>query len=184
MLSLMMLWLEKILISSDLTLIQLLQMRETTTVSFHDGHSWAEYPHKIAKLCVLLLWWRPSHPQKSRITGSHDSSMFFFFFFFFFGGGGGSWRSQMKRIKPISYGIRSYQETKTPPMPMTPVGWFNINITSYQYEKSHCGDKTILRSSYLHNWISYTSKTTSLYWIGVLEVSPHSSESCFSLLTN
>ena len=38
-------------------------------------------------------------------------------------------------------------------------------MTSYQYRKSHCGDKTILRPSYLHNEISYTDKTTSLYWI-------------------
>ena len=38
-------------------------------------------------------------------------------------------------------------------------------MTSYQYRKSHCGDKTILRPSYLHNGIFYTGKTTSLYWI-------------------
>ena len=42
---------------------------------------------------------------------------------------------------------------------------FNIKMTSYQYRKSHCGDKTILRQSYLHNGISYTGKMTSLYWI-------------------
>ena len=47
-------------------------------------------------------------------------------------------------------------------------GWFNIKMSSYQYRKSHCGDKTILRPSYLHNGISYTGKMTSLYWIGVL----------------
>ena len=34
----------------------------------------------------------------------------------------------------------------------------------YQYRKSHCGDKTILRPSYLHNGISYTSKTKSGPW--------------------
>ena len=44
--------------------------------------------------------------------------------------------------------------------------WFNIKMSSYQYRKSHCGDKTILRPSYLHNGISYTGKMTSLYWIG------------------
>ena len=43
--------------------------------------------------------------------------------------------------------------------------WFNIKMSSYQYGKSHCGDKTILRPSYLHNGISYTGKMTSLYWI-------------------
>ena len=32
----------------------------------------------------------------------------------------------------------------------------------------HCGDKTVVRSSYLQNWISYTGKTTSLFWINPL----------------
>ena len=41
-------------------------------------------------------------------------------------------------------------------------------MPSYQYRQSHRGDKTILRPSYLHNGISYTGKTTSLYWIGAL----------------
>ena len=31
-----------------------------------------------------------------------------------------------------------------------------IKMSSYQYRKSHCGDKTVVRSSYLHNGISYT----------------------------
>ena len=48
--------------------------------------------------------------------------------------------------------------------------WFNIKMSPYQYRKSHCGDKTILRPSYLHNGISYTGKTTSLYWIRAQEV--------------
>ena len=39
--------------------------------------------------------------------------------------------------------------------------WCNIKMSSYQYRKSHYGDKTILRPSYLHNGISYTGKTTS-----------------------
>ena len=38
-------------------------------------------------------------------------------------------------------------------------------MLSYQDRKSHCGDKTILRPSYLHNGITITGKTTSLYWI-------------------
>ena len=45
--------------------------------------------------------------------------------------------------------------------------WFNIKMTLYQYRKSHCGDKTILQPSYLHNGFSHTGKT-SLYWIGAL----------------
>ena len=38
-------------------------------------------------------------------------------------------------------------------------------MPSYQYRKSHCGDKTVVRSSHLHNGISCTGKMTSLYWI-------------------
>ena len=46
---------------------------------------------------------------------------------------------------------------------IAPGCWFNIKMSSYQYRKSHCGDKTVVRSSYLHNGISYTGKMTSLY---------------------
>ena len=49
---------------------------------------------------------------------------------------------------------------------MVPGPWFNIKMTSYQYRKSHCGDKTVLRWSYLHKGISYTGKMSSLYWTG------------------
>ena len=45
--------------------------------------------------------------------------------------------------------------------------WFNQKMSTYQYRKSHCGDKTILRPSYLHNGVSYTGKMT-LYWITAL----------------
>ena len=47
---------------------------------------------------------------------------------------------------------------------------FNIKMTSYQSRKSHCGDETILRPSYLYNGISYTCKMTSLNWIRALNV--------------
>ena len=39
-------------------------------------------------------------------------------------------------------------------------------MLSYQYRKSHCGDKTILRPSFLHNGTSFTGKMSLLYWIG------------------
>ena len=52
---------------------------------------------------------------------------------------------------------------------LTPGAWFSIKMSSYQHRKSHCGDKTILRPSYLHNGISYTGKTASLYWIRALD---------------
>ena len=38
----------------------------------------------------------------------------------------------------------------------TPGPQFIIKMPSYQYRKSHFGDQTILRPSYLHNGISYT----------------------------
>ena len=53
---------------------------------------------------------------------------------------------------------------------MRPGPLFNIKTSSYQYRKSHCGDKTVVRSSYLHNGISYTGKMSSLYWIRALTV--------------
>ena len=40
---------------------------------------------------------------------------------------------------------------------------FNIKMPSYQYRKYHYGDKTVVRLSDLHNGISFTGKTTSLY---------------------
>ena len=46
-----------------------------------------------------------------------------------------------------------------------PGGQFKIKMPSYQYRKSHYGDKAILRLSYLHNGISYTGKMTPSYWI-------------------
>ena len=51
-----------------------------------------------------------------------------------------------------------------------PGHWFNKKMTSYQYRKSRCGDKTILRPPYLHNGIYYTGKMPSLYWISPLGV--------------
>ena len=49
-----------------------------------------------------------------------------------------------------------------------PVPWLNIKMSSYQYRKSYCGDKTVVRSYYLHNGISYTGKMSSLFWIRAL----------------
>ena len=49
---------------------------------------------------------------------------------------------------------------RNPPGP-----WFNTKMLFYQYRKSHCGDKRVVRSSYIHNGISYTGKMSSLYWI-------------------
>ena len=56
------------------------------------------------------------------------------------------------------------------PISMESRPWFNIKMSSCRYRKSHCGDKMVVRSSYLHNGISYTGKITSLYWIRALLV--------------
>ena len=42
-----------------------------------------------------------------------------------------------------------------------------IDIASYQYRNSHCGDTMIWWLSYLHNGISYPGKVTSLYRNGL-----------------
>ena len=41
----------------------------------------------------------------------------------------------------------------------------SIKMASYQYMKSNCWYKMVIRSSYLINGNSYTGKMTSLYWI-------------------
>ena len=57
--------------------------------------------------------------------------------------------------------IRSHLATGRP---------YLCSTASYQYRKSHCGDKTVISSSYLHNGISYTGKMASLYWTTPLEL--------------
>ena len=37
-------------------------------------------------------------------------------------------------------------------------------LLSYQEGKSNCGDKTVVKSSYLHDKNSYTGRTAILYW--------------------
>ena len=71
-------------------------------------------------------------------------------------------------LSPLSFlhtGARWPAVTSSVAMPGP---WFNIKMLSYQYRKSHCGDKTVVRSSYLHNGISHTGKMVSLYWIRTL----------------
>ena len=70
------------------------------------------------------------------------------------------WQSVQNRLcKGLAFGwSRRTIQHKCRPGPR-----FNLKISPYQYRKSHCGDKTVARSSYLHSGISYTGKTTSLY---------------------
>ena len=49
--------------------------------------------------------------------------------------------------------------------------WFDIKMLCYHHtsKKFHCGDTTVVRSSYLHSEISCTGKMASLYWISPLK---------------
>ena len=42
--------------------------------------------------------------------------------------------------------------------------WFSIKVSSCQYRISLCGHKRVVKSSNLHNCISYTAKMASSYW--------------------
>ena len=42
-------------------------------------------------------------------------------------------------------------------------GWLNIKMPSYEYRKSHCGDKMILQLSYLHNGVFHILARCYLY---------------------
>ena len=71
-----------------------------------------------------------------------------------------------KNIQIVNYISWNFRHYVWPRFWWFPPGpWFNIKMSSYQYRKSHCGDKTVVRSSYLHNGISYTDKIVSFYWI-------------------
>ena len=43
--------------------------------------------------------------------------------------------------------------------------WYTLITGVRSHRKSHWGDKTVVRSSWLHNGISCAGKTTSVYWI-------------------
>ena len=77
----------------------------------------------------------------------------------------GASRHVLFTLRFISYQICFATTFQNGLIAIIPGPWFNMKMTSHQYRKSHCGDKTILRPSYLHNGISYTDKMTFLYWI-------------------
>ena len=72
------------------------------------------------------------------------------------------WHGQVSPLRAICQETTGFSAKEPGPR-------FNIKMSSYQYRKSHCGDKTVVRSSYVHNGISYTGKMSSLYWIGTEE---------------
>ena len=53
--------------------------------------------------------------------------------------------------------------------------WFNIKMSSYQYRKSHCGDKTVVRSSY---HISTVEFPKLVRWYLRIQSAPRSSGVC------
>ena len=74
-------------------------------------------------------------------------------------------------LQPISLQLMIWRSKK--PGHKQPLYWhralIQYKVTIYYcYRKSHCGDKTILRPSCLHNGISYIGKMASLYWISAL----------------
>ena len=48
-----------------------------------------------------------------------------------------------------------------PMITRAPIQYKDVVLPVYD---THCGDKTVVRSSYLHNGISYSGKMASLYW--------------------
>ena len=68
-------------------------------------------------------------------------------------------KSNLKRQSVII--ITGKHHTRTGPS-------FNIKMSSYQYRESRCGDKTVVRSSNLHNGIFYIGNMATLYWISLL----------------
>ena len=77
--------------------------------------------------------------------------------------------SLLRHQRSYGYNTKKHLATEYGILNMYAGPWFNIKMSSYQYRKSHCGDKTVVRSSYLHNGISYAGKMISFYWIGHLE---------------
>ena len=68
--------------------------------------------------------------------------------------------SYWRKISSPAAGTKSCHKTTTSR------ALIQYKMSSCLYRKSHCGDKTVIRSSYLHNGISYTGKVSSLYWVG------------------
>ena len=62
----------------------------------------------------------------------------------------GKVQTRISRLRDLA---RSCGKTSYRLVNRGPGGWFNTKMSSYKYRKSHCGDKTVVRSSYLHNRI-------------------------------
>ena len=109
-------------------------------------------PSHYLNQCWLIVKWTPRN--KFQRTLNHNSNIFM-------------QENGFENVWKMS-AILSRPQCVNPCLVIIRRPWFNIKKSSYQYRKSNYGDKTILRPSYLHNGISYTGKTTSLYWIRAL----------------
>ena len=78
-----------------------------------------------------------------------------------------NWKKSSTKWQPYCFGFNILIICNTTGI-LDTGAWFNIKMPSYQYRNSHCGDKAILRPAYPQSGISYTGKTTYLYWIGPL----------------
>ena len=154
---------------------------------------WHDFYFNIHVWCLPIIYWsslvRNSHLRAWRGPGFPMMDVLFIFrnieIFYHFSTLrlAGSWDPSSKKTRthwPCMYNTMVADVLAIQPGPQQPMvlsgyprifwfqhlgGWFNIKMPSYKYRKSHCGDKTILRPSYLHNRISYTGKMASLYWI-------------------
>ena len=120
-------------------------MQNTRNKAYSGGHYWNDYFCALSLSQVSATYLKMEHPMWMPDLQMRCSDL------------------------TIWQGTRMIALTMAPRVTYPiPGPWFNIKIPSNQYRKSHCGDKTVLRSSYLHNGISYAGKTASLYWIGAL----------------
>ena len=63
----------------------------------------------------------------------------------------------LRSVKKIPWSVIRHWSTLSLLMSWCPGPWFSKKMLSYQYRKSHCGDKTVIKSSYLHSGNLYLS---------------------------
>ena len=118
-------------------------MRECQTLTLLSAHSY----HIFVSLPFSLF--------KEILAQSPDANEIQFF-------EDGNWKPMMRKENENSGGSHTIH---TIGRLVEPGAWVNKNMPSYQYRKSHSGDKAAVRSSYLQNGICYTGKMASLYWM-------------------
>ena len=119
---------------------------------FEQSITTALAPSKAHHVVVFpLCWWFP--PQETAQPHQPPTYIHIWYMYTIYN----MFNQWIFLLKSISSTFHHFRDLPGP--------WFNKKMSSYQYRKSHCGDKTVVRSSYLHNGISYAGKMTSFYWI-------------------